>query len=150
MKLWSEIYITTIQFPLKYGFCKKLLRYKWNSDQLNTFGSLFFQISADQCWSGKKVSQKCSTAQSFICTEVTSYEIHILTQEPIHEIFTKNIENWRVSGKWPFLLGGHFEFCIISMKTSSPFIWGIIYFCTMDGFFRILEKTSSELICTRL
>ena len=22
--------------------------------------------------------------------------------------------------------------------------------CTMDGFFRILEKTSSELICTRL
>ena len=39
---------------------------------------------------------------------------------------------------------------IISMKTSSPFIWGIIYFCTMDGFFRILEKTSSELICTRL
>ena len=41
-------------------------------------------------------------------------------------------------------------FCFISMKTSSPFIWGIIYFCTMDGFFRILEKTSSELICTRL
>ena len=32
------------------------------------------------------------------------------------------------------------------MKTSSPFI----YFCTMDGFFRILEKTSSELICTQL
>jgi hypothetical protein len=27
---------------------------------------------------------------------------------------------------------------------------GIIYFCTMDGFFRILEKTSSELIWTRL
>ena len=25
-----------------------------------------------------------------------------------------------------------------------------IYFCTMNGFFRILEKTSSELICTRL
>ena len=24
------------------------------------------------------------------------------------------------------------------------------FFCTMDGFFRILEKTSSELICTRL
>ena len=40
-------------------------------------------------------------------------------------------------------------FCFISMKTSSPFIWGIIYICTMDGFFRILEKTSSELICTR-
>ena len=40
--------------------------------------------------------------------------------------------------------------CFISMKTSRPFIWGIIYFCNMDGFFRILEKTSSKLICTRL
>ena len=29
-------------------------------------------------------------------------------------------------------------------------IWGIIFFCTMDGFFRILEKRLSELICTRL
>ena len=53
----------------------------------------------------------------------------------------------------------HFDFlffknkgkvCFISMKTSSPFIWDITYFCTMHGFFRILEKTSSELICTRL
>ena len=26
----------------------------------------------------------------------------------------------------------------------------IFFFCTMDGFFRILEKTSSELIDTRL
>ena len=24
------------------------------------------------------------------------------------------------------------------------------FFCTMDGFFRILKKTSSEIICTRL
>ena len=32
----------------------------------------------------------------------------------------------------------------------KAFIWGIIHFCTMDGFFRILENTSSELICTRL
>ena len=24
------------------------------------------------------------------------------------------------------------------------------FFCTMDGFFRFLEQTSSELICTRL
>ena len=46
---------------------------------------------------------------------------------------------------------GHFEFfCFISMKRPKAFLWGIIYFCTMDGFFRILEKTSSELICTRL
>ena len=52
-----------------------------------------------------------------------------------------------------FFWVSHFEFfkkSLISMKTSSPFIWGIIYFCNMDSFFRILEKTSSELICTRL
>ena len=54
----------------------------------------------------------------------------------------KIIENWR-SLKMRF-------FCFISMKTSSPFIWGIIYFCNMDGFFRILKKTSFQLICTRL
>ena len=36
------------------------------------------------------------------------------------------------------------------MKTSSLFIWHIIYFFTMDGFFRIFENTLSELICTRL
>ena len=29
---------------LKYGFCKKLLRCKWTSDQLNHLSSLFFQI----------------------------------------------------------------------------------------------------------
>ena len=36
--------------PLKYRFCKKLLRYKWNSDQLNTFGSLFSKSVLIQCW----------------------------------------------------------------------------------------------------
>ena len=62
------------------------------------------------------------------------------------------------AGKWGFfesaILNFFFQdiffFCFISMKTSSPFIWGIIYFCNMDGFFRILEKTSFQLICTRL
>ena len=39
-----------------------------------------------------------------------------------------------------------------TLKRPKAFIWlwGITYFCTMGGFFRILEKTSSELICTRL
>ena len=41
-------------------------------------------------------------------------------------------------------------FCFFQMKISVPFIWGIIYFYTTDGFPRILEKTWSELICTRL
>jgi hypothetical protein len=39
------------------------------------FSSLFVQISADL---ENKWGQKCSTGQSFICTEVTSYKIHIL------------------------------------------------------------------------
>ena len=53
-----------------------------------------------------------------------------------------------------FLVIGFFKknicFCFFPMKISLAFIWGFLYFCTMDGFFRILEKTSSELICTRL
>ena len=36
------------------------------------------------------------------------------------------------------------------MKITLAFIWGIVHFCTIDGFFRILKKTSSKLICTRL
>ena len=71
--------LTYIPNALKYGFCKKLLRYKWTSVQLNTFVFIFFP---DQCWSGadleKKWRQKCSTGQRFICTEITSYKIHIL------------------------------------------------------------------------
>ena len=40
---------------LKYGFCKKLLWYKWTSDQFNTF---VFTFCPDQCWSGQKVKTK--------------------------------------------------------------------------------------------
>ena len=36
------------------------------------------------------------------------------------------------------------------MQRLKAFLWGTFFFCTMDGFFRILEKTSSQLICTRL
>ena len=39
---------------------------------------------------------------------------------------------------------------LVFKKKLLHFVWGIIYFCTMDDFFRILEKNSSELICTRL
>ena len=58
-----------------------------------------------------------------------------------------------------FFWVGHFEFsksAILNFfllhlcEKSSPFIWGIIFFCTMDGFFRILKKTSFQLFCTRL
>ena len=40
--------------------------------------------------------------------------------------------------------------CFIPIKICLPFIWGIAYFCTMDGFLRILKKTLSKLICTQL
>ena len=70
----------------------------------------------------------------------------------------KNIENWQ-SWKMRFFWGGHFEFSTSAIlnffllnlcEKSSPFIWGIIFFCTMDGFSRILEKKLYELQCTRL
>ena len=63
------------------------------------------------------------------------------------------------AGKWHFfwyLVFGYWVFqkkiffCFFPMKITLAFIWCIIYSCTMDGFFRILIKTSSELICTQL
>ena len=53
-----------------------------------------------------------------------------------------------VFGYWVFQK--KFFFCFFPIEITLAFIWGIIYSCTMDGFFRILKKTSSELICTRL
>ena len=40
---------------LKYGFFKKLIWYKWTSDQLNTF---ILTFCPDQHWSGQKVRKK--------------------------------------------------------------------------------------------
>ena len=65
---------------LKYGFCKKLLGYKWTSDQLKTFLLLlFFQIS---------------TGQRFTCTFITSYEIHTL----VHTYFVLLVQIIKWSG----------------------------------------------------
>ena len=73
----------------------------------------------------------------------------------------KNIENW-LSWKMKlcfvfcfvlFFVIGFFKnifFCFFSLKITMAFIWGSVYFCTMNGFFRILKKALSELICTRL
>ena len=70
----------------------------------------------------------------------------------------KNIENWRSPENdfclvFSFLVFGYWVvqiFFFSQWKTPRRFIWGSVYFCTMDGFFRILEKAVSELICTRL
>ena len=59
----------------------------------------------------------------------------------------------------PVFWGGHFEFLsrpfwifflLHFIEKCSPFLWGIIFFCTMDSFSRILEKKLSKLLCTRL
>ena len=56
-----------------------------------------------------------------------------------------------VSGYWVFQKKKIF---LIFPNEKSPitmaFKRGSVYFCTMNGFFRILKKALSELICTRL
>ena len=63
------------------------------------------------------------------------------------------------AGKWDFFesarliiffFSKNLFFLLHLNENTSPFLWGIIYFCTMDSFFRILENTSSELVCPRL
>ena len=51
--------------------------------------------------------------------------------------------------KWHFVLVFRF-LKKFSMKITLTFIWAIVYFCTMDGFFRILNKALSKLTCTWL
>ena len=73
--------------PLKYGFCKKLLWYKWTSDQLNIFfSSLFDWFCCARKKNQSKVRKKCSADQRFIRTDVTSYKIHILVPPPLLSI----------------------------------------------------------------
>ena len=73
----------------------------------------------------------------------------------------KNIENWRSPENdfclvFSFLVFGYWvvqkKICFVfsQWKTPRRFIWGSVYFCTMDGFFRILKKAVSELICILL
>ena len=83
----------------------------------------------------------------------------LLTQGPIHEIFMKKY--WELTKPWKWLLFSFLVFgywvvqkkkfsCFSVWKKPRRFIWGSIYSCTMDGFFRIFKKAVSELICTRL
>ena len=66
----------------------------------------------------KKWGQKCSTGQSFICTEVTSYKIHILVYDSwiFHYLFkyfdVASNQNYCWQGKFneeiqPYYLGIH-------------------------------------------
>ena len=68
---------------LKCGFCKKLLLYECNSDQLPTFfipSSLLdgFAVAPTQMWWQNE--KKWATGQRCIRKEVPSYKIHTLVQ----------------------------------------------------------------------
>ena len=41
----EQINVAYVASLIKYGFCKKLLRYKWTSDQLNTFFLTFWLVT---------------------------------------------------------------------------------------------------------
>ena len=106
-----------------------------------------FELMSDSLTATKVETNQCPSHQSIL-----------LTQGPIHEIFMKKY--WELAElENESFWGGHFEFfksAILNFfllhisEKSSPFIWGIIFFCTMDGFSRILEKRLSALLCTRL
>ena len=92
-------------------------------------------------------------------TKPLQYSLHqsiLPTQGLIHEIFMKKY--WELAElEKEFFWVGHFDsflfkffFSSSQCKISSSFIWSIIFFCTMNGFFRILQKRLSNLICTRL
>ena len=60
--------------------------------------------------------------------------------------FCQNIVRTGGAWKWHFVLFfviGVFQkkcFCVFSMKITMAFVYSRFYFCTMDGFFRILKK----------
>ena len=91
------------------------------------------------------------TATKVDINQCPSHQSILLTQGRIHENFKKKywelaeLEN-EVFLRWPFW----FFFLLHLCENSSPFTWGIIFFCTIDGFSRILEKKLSALLCTRL
>ena len=64
---------------LEYGFCKKLLLYECNSDQLNTFFLKIRSALNPQSNFDEKSVQLVRVA--FIKKFVTSYKIHILIFE---------------------------------------------------------------------
>ena len=60
------------------------------------------------------------TATKVETNQCTSHQSILLTQGPIYEIFTKNIQNWQ-SWKTQFFWVGHFEFEIFYMVWTK--IW---------------------------
>ena len=64
---------------LKYGFCKKYIRYKWTSASWTLFSSLFSGLLRTHSKQAKEWG-KVFNWQRLIFTKCTSYKIHILTR----------------------------------------------------------------------
>ena len=85
----------------------------------------------------------------------------LLSQGPIHDIFEKYILRIGGAGKltfclvFSFFVFGYWVFqkylflFFINGKTKD-FHMRQLFFCTMDGFLRVLKKALFQLICTRL
>ena len=65
-----------------------------------------------------------------------------ITEIKYRELTELENDIFLVFGYWVFLK--KLFFCFFPMKISLAFIWGIVYFCTRDWFFRILKKTSFQ------
>ena len=117
-----------------------------STGQLKAF-SYFYQIY-DRCW--------CYVPT--FCCQLTivnrlSHTMPVLSSNPINQRtnpwnFREKILRMGGAGKWvffsrPFLICFFKKmicFCFFPMKITLAFIWGIIFFCNMDGFFRIFGK----------
>ena len=152
--IWGSFFFCTmdgffkiLEKALFQLICTRLYNiYVFFTQSLRTYSRV--HISSDSLFS--KILKKPSIVQKKMIPHMNGLLIFFET---------KQILRIGGAGKWGFFWGGHFEFsksAILNFfllhlcEKSSPFIWGIIFFCTMDGFIRILEKRLSELICTRL
>ena len=122
---------------LKYGFCKKLIWYKWTSDQLNTFVLTFFP---DQHWSGQKVRKKV-----FNWSEVHLYRSNFL-QNP----HFRGLARW---GFWPS--GGLTRYCwvrlgivVFNILSSAAGVWPARVWPARVGLI-LIRKNINVLTCCR-
>ena len=83
---------------------------------------LFFPYHCwlDLIWK-KKWGKKCSTGQRFICTEVTSYKIHILVILCVYflNVFQASELHWVRKKSWKFRIHSIFSFgCLTSEQDT--------------------------------
>ena len=105
----------------------------------------------------------CLTSRPYLLSHTNALCINQFYQlkDQSMKFSLKNIENWQSPENdfclvfW-FLVFGYWvvqkNFFLVFLYEKKPrrFIWGSIYSCSMDGFFRIFQKAVSKLICTRL